>query len=123
MIITGTLMPDAAIRVWTSKPFTTGMCRSSTMQSGHRTENDSSNSAPDGKLSTSIPAERISRLKALRIGSSSSTTAIRDRVLVKMAHCSWSGMKKILDLGLLDLRPIGAETVGGLAGLNGRTEL
>jgi hypothetical protein len=31
-----------------------------------------------------MPAERISRLKALRMGSSSSTTAIRDGVLVKI---------------------------------------
>jgi hypothetical protein len=33
----------------------------------------------------SIPAERDRRLKALRMGSSSSTTAIWDRLLVTMA--------------------------------------
>ena len=54
------------------------------MQSGRLAEKESSNSAPDGNVSTSIPAERISRLKALRMGSSSSTTAIRDRVLGKI---------------------------------------
>src|SRR6476620_2991038 len=102
MIMTGTVMPDSASRIWTSKPLTRGMCRSSTMQSGRRVERDSSNSAPDGNVSTSIPAERIRRLNALRIGSSSSTTAIKDRVLVTMAHCKWRERRKILDLGLLD---------------------
>jgi len=76
------------------------------MQSGRRVERDSSNSAPDGNVSTSRPTERIRRLNALRIGSSSSTTAIKDRVLVTMAHCKWCETRKILDLGLLDFGPI-----------------
>src|SRR4026207_883765 len=102
MIMTGTVMPDSASRIWTSKPLTRGMCRSSTMQSGCRVERDSSSSAPDGNVSTSRPAERISRLNAFRIGSSSSTTAIKDRVLVTMAHCKWTERRKILDLWLLN---------------------
>src|SRR6185369_248892 len=86
MITTGTLTRNSASRAWISNPFITGICRSSTTQSGHWVARDSRNSTPDGKDFTSMPAERNRRLKALQMGSSSSTIAIRDLVLVTMAH-------------------------------------
>src|ERR1041385_4260969 len=86
MITTGTLTRNSASRAWTSNPFITGICRSSTTQSGHWFVKDSRNSTPDGKDFTSMPAEHSRRLKALRTGSSSSTIAISDLVLVTMAQ-------------------------------------
>src|SRR6185369_13158374 len=97
MITTGTVTRKSASCVWTSNPFMTGMCRSSTTQSGHSVVRDSRNSTPDGKEVTSIPAEHSRRPKALRLGSSSSTIAIRDLVLVTMAHYG----RTTKDMGIL----------------------
>ena len=86
------------------------MCRSSTTQSGRRVGRDSRNSTPDGNVSTSKPAERSRRRRAMRTGSSSSTTAIRGLVLVTSVENSKRGGPGVLDLG--PIRPQTARCPG-----------
>src|SRR6185369_5029013 len=76
-----------------------GMCKSSNRQSGCRADSDSRNSAPEGKLSTSKAKDRSSLVNALRIGSSSSTTAIKGLDFVTMMKDRLDCVTKILDLG------------------------
>ena len=75
-MMTGSAAHFRARCVCTLNPFTCGMCRSRTTQSGRRVSSDFKNSAPEPNVSTLKPAERINRISALRTDSSSSMTAI-----------------------------------------------
>src|SRR6185369_17826097 len=69
------------------------MRRSSTRHWGRRGRLAARNSAPDEKVSTSNPAARISRLKALRTDASSSTMVTSDMLVVFRATLAGSRWK------------------------------
>jgi len=85
-MMTGSAAHFRARDACTLNPSICGMCRSRTTQSGRRVSSDCKNSGPEANVSTLRPTERINRISALRIGSSSSTTATCGWVLVTTAR-------------------------------------
>src|SRR5580692_3658024 len=66
MIMTGNFAPASFSACWTSVPDTSGICRSSTRQSGRSKCQDFKNSSPEGKPRAAKPAACSTRTTALR---------------------------------------------------------
>ena len=95
--ITGKCTPRAWIRSWTSRPFSPGMVRSRSRQSGRWSGKVWRNSGAEAKVSAFSPRERSNRARALRTESSLSRSATRNGLLgtlFKTLLGNWPGAAK-----------------------------